>query len=100
MPFILEHNSTGLACPRFQCDECDALITDAHGAMLLWDSDAHKNNVIIPTILCQKCDEAGHPDLPDSMELDPALVYLLDNCQMTERRLAGARKIAQLLSSV
>jgi hypothetical protein len=35
MSFILDHNAAGVACPRFQCDKCGTLITDAHGSVTL-----------------------------------------------------------------
>jgi hypothetical protein len=92
MPFILEHNPAGIARPRFQCDKCRALITDARGAMLLWDTETHRRNeIVIPTIVCYECDDTRDPALPFSMNLETALIFLLANCGITEKRIKESR---------
>ena len=99
MPFILDHNAASIACPRFQCDKCDKLITDARGAMLLWDTETHRNEIVIPTIICYKCDDARNPNLPFSMELETALIFLLNNCKMSEKRIKQSREIAARMAA-
>jgi hypothetical protein len=100
MPFILEHNDDGIACPRFQCDKCSKIIADVQEVMLRWDTETHRNEVVVPTILCDECDDVRDPALPFSMELETALIFLLNNCKMTEKRLKASREIAGRMASI
>jgi hypothetical protein len=102
MSFILHRNSeNGLTEPRFQCDYCHKIIEDAGGALLLWNDD-YKQKVknVVPKVSCRKCDYNGAQGLPMSMELDTALIFLLNNCGMTPQRIKEQSRIAATLGSL
>ena len=68
--------------------------------MLLWDTETHRNEIVIPTIVCDECDDARDPKLPFSMNLETALIFLLANCKMTEKRIKESRKITALMTFI
>jgi hypothetical protein len=99
MPFILHQNNEGAISPLFRCDVCGELISDAQGALLVWDLDQYKQEFIAPRVVCKgACDQK--PQSFFSMELDTALVWLLNGSGMTPEKLAIATRNAHLLAQV
>jgi hypothetical protein len=101
MPFIL-HTEEGRTCPRFKCDCCGQFIADASRALLIWDD--YKDGTWIPKVVCKgECDhliERTMKSYPMSMELDTALMFLLNNSGMSKEAVAGARQKAMLLGGL
>jgi hypothetical protein len=101
MSFILHRTSDGITGPRFQCDRCGKLIDSSRGALLLWDDNfKEETKDIDPRIVCGQCHYLDAQELPMSMELNTALIYLLNSLGMKERDIRQAREIAGLLSSI
>jgi hypothetical protein len=102
-----------LTQPRFRCQMCGELITDANKAILLWnDEDPRLGRYInkrtdrgffAPVLVCDN-GACRNPKLdklyPLSMELQSALIFLLNNCGMTEDKLQQAREICGYLGQI
>jgi len=100
-----------LTQPRFRCQACGQLIDNAHKAILLWNDEdpsigrrierRTERGFFFPVLVHKAC---RHPKIdklyPLSMELQTALIYVLNNCGMTGEKLQQAREICGLLSEL
>ena len=100
MPFILYHNKeTACTEPRFQCDFCHHIITEADSAILAWRSNDFDDTSFV--IACKGgCSIRSAKTHRFSMQLDTAIIYLLNNCGMIEPKLNLARRNAALLDTL
>ena len=100
MSFVLHRTSDDRTAPFFQCDRCAKLIDAPRVAVILWNDDfKEESNTIHPHIVCKQCN-ANDPRTPLSMELQTAIVYLLNNLGIKDHDLHEARRITGLLNSI
>lgn len=63
---VIQYNNQGIACPLAQCDVCSEIITDATGALVVWEGPENTRSMF----LCEQCDDAGSADDMNAMALE------------------------------
>ena len=81
-------------------DAASLLIPNAVRSFFGMTISKEKTKTIGPRIVCGQCHYSDAQELPMSMELDTALIYLLNSLGMKERDIKQARQIAGILSSI
>ena len=93
---LVIHRHQGRSKHRFVCQVCDAFITDAQGAVILWERNRPDSGAVVVHKLCQ----STHELLRDSEELDTALAFILSNSRMDSKALARAQEKARSASEL
>ena len=94
---LVFHRIKGKTAPRFLCQYCNEIITNAPAANIVWDMEETEALVVH-----KECDTRTRQEkrLPLSMTLDVELANLLWNTGMTNEVLEKARETAESLNAI
>ena len=92
-------------CPIFFCYVCGCSIEDASRGNVIFgyenlSREEEDGTITYPFVTVHKdCESARtHDDFPYAMDLDTALIYLLNSSGMTKERMQRAREKVEMLS--